>query len=287
MKQFITVVIFSIPTLIMGQEYLLEFDRFNAVYNFDWRGLEATDEYEVKRVFVEFVESNELLSSERRMLEMMEKKLRFSIKAVDLNNDQQTDIIYQGPHGGEGSLIHIFIQSNATFEKVFTVRQGIVKVSWKGELLDRLYICDWGCCDDPTLTNSVYQVSYSDNRLHFQLIWESVELEEFLTKPKTYFDKPKRFEILNVEYKLRANPFIDNTTENHHLKITGNTIGILKKGFQGTAYASSEDETGRTWWYVLVDRKYELKDAYINYPYHEFKPYLIGWISSRYVKELK
>jgi len=216
---------------------------------------------------------------------LQEREFRFELRAVDLNNDGLTDIVYQGPYAGEGSVAHIFMHTQSGFQKALTVQQGIMKVEWRDERVDKLYVKNWGCCADPTLTHSVYQVTYFENTPTFKMVWKSVELTSFITKPKSTFD-PIRFEITNEQYKLRANPWIDNETANEYLEISGNTIGILKRGFKGTAYASVEDKTGRVWWYVLIDREHELLDAYVNYEYHEFKPHLIGWISSRYVKKL-
>jgi hypothetical protein len=287
-KYFISLFFFGLilaPTLLYAQDYQLIFDRYNPEYSFEWSGYEVMEEYEVKLKFVEFVESKGLLKDERKAFENREEEFRFSIRAVDLNDDNLADIIYQGPYMGEGSIVYIFIQTNSGFEKVFTTQQGIVAVDWQDEKINKLYVKNWGCCADPNLTNSVYQVSYLNSVPTFNLIWQSVELRSFVTKPKQTI-LPIRFEIINEEYRLRANPWIDDITENRFQGITGNTIGILKSGMKGTAYAVAEDESGRVWWYVLIDKEYELDNAYINYEYHEFKPYLLGWISSRYVKEI-
>lgn len=283
--KLISLLVLLIPTLSFGQNYLEVFDRYDPFYSFEWNGFEAKDEYEVEQKFVEFAETNGLLENILKALEITKKQLRYQINAVDINNDKIADIIYQGPHMGEGSVVHIFLQTKSGFENIFTTYQGIVTVDWNGELLDKLYVRDWGCCADPNLTNMVYQVSYSNSTPTFKLIWESVELRSFVTKPKSTFS-PKRFEITLEQYKLRANPWIDDVTTNEFLGITGNTIGILEQGFKGTAYAQSVDETGRIWWYVLVDKEHELKDTYINYEAHESKPHLIGWISSRFIDEL-
>jgi len=136
------------------------------------------------------------------------------------------------------------------------------------------------------LSNSVYKLNYVNKIPSADLIWQSIELEEFIVKPKGYFDVPKRFEIVNEQYKLRAQPIIDNTTEYYQLELTGNTIGILKQKFRGTAYASSVDSTGRVWWYVIIDKEFEVENSYIDYQYYENRPHLIGWISSRYIREL-
>ncbi|WP_024772644.1 hypothetical protein [Aquimarina macrocephali] len=286
MQKSVLIILLIIFNLTFGQDFLIEFDRYNPIYTFKWDGYEVPNHYEVKLEFIKYIDSNKLLEEEKRALEMMDTQLRFEIRAVDLNNDKLADIIYQGPYTGEGSVVYIFIQTESGFQKVFTTQQGIMKVDWKGEHLDKLYVKDWGCCADPNLTNSVYQASYSGSIPSFKLIWKSVELRSFITKPKHTFT-PKRFEIVNQKYKFRANPWIDDKTVNEFLGITGNTIGILKKGYKGTAYASHEDDTGRIWWYVLIDREHELENTYINYKHHRFKPHLIGWISSRFIKEIK
>jgi hypothetical protein len=170
------------------------------------------------------------------MLQLQEKELRYSIKSVDFNNDAISDIIYSGPWGGEGNIVHFFIRYDSGFQNIFTLKQGITKVVWKNNLIDKIYAHDWGCCADPTLKNQVYNVTYANNIPQFELIWESIELEEFIVKPKNYWEKPKRFEISNELYKFRGQPYIDDTTQNYHLNITGNTIGLLEKGFRGSAY---------------------------------------------------
>lgn len=286
MKHLLATFLLIVPALVYGQDYLPEFDKYSAEYNFDWRGFESQDKYETIAAFTGFIEQNGLLETERQMLKLLKSNLVNSLKAVDINNDSLTDIIYFGPHEGEGVLVHIFIQENRGFRKVFTTSQGIVKVLWADGRIDKLLVHDWGCCADRTLSNFVYQAKYTDNIPTFSLVWQSIELTNFLTKPKHYFETPIRFGITAENYNLRANPFIDDTTENHLLEIKGNSIGILKKGFKGTAYASTEDNTGRIWWYVIIDKEFEVEQAYIHYPYYKFKPHLVGWISNRYVVEL-
>lgn len=284
-KNFVVWIILIIPALTFAQNYQIIFDRYNPEYSFEWSGYEVSDEYSIKRKFVEFVEYKGLLKEERNALENTDGELRFSIRAVDLNDDNLADIIYQGPHMGEGAIVHIFLQTETGFKNVFTTQQGIVAVDWQDEKIDKLYVKNWGCCADPNLTNSVYEVSSLNSEPKFNLIWKSVELRSFVTKPKQSI-RPIRFEIINEDYKLRANPWLDDLTKNEILGITGNTIGVLSSGTKGTAYAAAEDETGRVWWYVLIDKEYEMEDTYINYEYHESKPYLLGWISSRYVKQV-
>lgn len=277
-----TVIVFS----SFSQEYLLEFDKYNAITRFDWRGLESTDEDSVKNDFLNYVEQNNLMVDEKMSLKLMDKSLRHSIKALDINDDNIADIIYQGPYGGEGEVVYFYLNDGFSFKNVLDFRQGIAKVVWDGDLIDKIFVRDWGCCADPNLTNSVYKVNYSNMIPNAELIWQSIELEEFTTKPKGYFDSPKRFEIVNEQYKLRAQPRIDNTINNYHLHSTGNSIGILKEKYRGTAYASSTDSTGRIWWYVIIDKEFEVEDSYIDYQYYENQPHLVGWISSRYIKEL-
>lgn len=287
MKYILLIIIINSPFIVQSQSYLVEFDKYNSTYDFDWRGLESKDEYDNKLKFVEFVETNNLMTTEIMMLKHQKKKLIHTLKSVDINNDNLSDIIYSGPSAGEGNIVTFFIKNRSGYQSVFTLMQGIVKIEWKNNMMDKIYSHDWGCCADQTLTNHVYQVNYSNTIPKLEKIWESVELEEFTTKPKNYWDSPKRFEITNEIYKLRGQPYIDNETENSNIEITGNTIGILEKGFKGTAYASSVDETGRIWWYVTIDSNYQTQDSYTNYSYKDYKPYLVGWISSRYISEIK
>jgi len=132
-----------------GQDYLLEFDKYNAISRFDWRGLEATDKDSIKNEFLKYVEQNNLLESEKMSLSLMEKSLKHSLKAVDINDDNLTDIIYQGPHGGEGDQVYFYINQATTFKNVITFQQGIIKVVWDGNLIDKIFVRDWGCCADP------------------------------------------------------------------------------------------------------------------------------------------
>jgi len=285
--KYILIFLLIIPILSYSQSYLVEFDNYNSTYDFDWRGFESIDSYNNKLKFIEFTKQNNLLKNERMMIRQKDSKLINHLVSVDINNDNLSDIIYSGPSAGEGNIVTFFIQHESNYKIIFTLMQGIIKIKWRNNLIYKIYAHDWGCCADQTLTNTIYQVKYSDKTPKITKIWESVELEEFTAKPKSYWDMPRRFEITNEIYRLRGQPFIDNETNNYNLDIKGNTIGILKNGYKGTAYASTVDETGRIWWYVTIDSNYEVEDSYVNYEYRDYKPYLIGWISSRFIKEIK
>ncbi len=205
MKRIFTILLVISPLFSFAQNYLKEFDQYNPYYVFDWNGFESSDHHEIKERFIEFTVSSHLLEEEKQALALAGTELRFHLRALDLNDDGLSDIIYQGPYMGEGLVVHLFIQTKSGYENIFSFGQGIVKVLWKDNKLDKLLVHDWGCCADPILTNYVFQVSYEGNIHGFELIWKSVELESLITKPKSYSES-RRFEVVNEAYKLRANP---------------------------------------------------------------------------------
>jgi hypothetical protein len=59
--KYLLLFLINIPILSMSQSYLVEFDKYNSTYDFNWRGFESADEYENKSKFIEFVKINNFL----------------------------------------------------------------------------------------------------------------------------------------------------------------------------------------------------------------------------------
>ena len=264
----------------IAQNYIEQFDGYRK-----WSGLEDHD-FELEKRFDSHCRENSLLVDEFGMIEASNENTWNYLTTVDLNDDTLLDIVYSGPSGGEASIVHFFIQTESEFIKVFEVMQGIAKIEWKGELLHKIYSQDWGCCAETQLFNSVFQVTYNENNLpKFQKIYQSVELQDVLRKPKSYFKKPIRFKVESDGYKLRFQPKIDDETEFYSVDAVGNTIGTLRKGSTGTAYASKDDKTGRIWWYVAIDPQFEISGDLLSRTF-EYPTHVIGWLSSRYVSAI-
>jgi len=281
MKLTFTILTFFIVLQANSQNYIRTIDNFDP-----WSGQTKYD-YELLSRFDKYCRANNLLNGSLAMIDARGDKSWNFTKAVDLNNDGLQDVIYSGPSGGEPSIVYFFIQTNSGFEEVFEAMQGIEKVIWNGQLLDKVFTSDWGCCAAFHLINSVYEVKYNQqNKPNFTKVFQTIEVGDELTKPKSYFSDPIEFTVDNEGYKLRLTPQIDDTTEYQWIEITGNTIATLKQGTRGTALASQTDETGRVWWYVSIDLDDNVQNCILRNT-DEFPTKVIGWISSRYVTQIE
>lgn len=279
MKQILLYILILISFNSYSQDDTRTFDELD-----EWAG-QAKYEYELLKRFDKYCRENNLLTSSLSMIDADSENSWDYMKSVDLNNDGLYDVVYSGPNGGESNIVYFFIQTNSGFEKVFEAMQGVNKVTWSGELLDKVLISDWGCCAEIHLINSVFEVDYDNqNKPVFTKIYQTIEVDEYLVKPKHFFKEPIEFEVDNEDYKLRLSPLIDDTTNCQWLDLAGNTIATLRTGTQGIALASKTDETGRTWWYVAIEQNENVKTSILpttDYPSTK----IIGWLSSRYVTE--
>ncbi len=280
MKIIITILIIFSAFRSFSQNYIEKID------NFDVWGGQLKYDYKLLSRFDKYCRSNGLLSGPFSMIDNRGDNSWNYTRAVDINNDGLQDVIYNGPSGGEPNIVYFFIQTNSGFEQVFDVMQQIKKVAWDGGLLSKVYTSDHGCCAAFHLINSIFDVKYNGQTPIFIKIFQTIEVNNELTKPKNYFPKPIEFKVNNEGYKLRLTPLINDTTEYHWLEITGNTIATLKHGTKGTALASQADDTGRVWWYVAIDLDENVQNCILpNTDYFPTK--VIGWISSRYVTKIE
>jgi hypothetical protein len=217
-------------------------------------------------------------------LDSLRKRLHF----IDLNNDGLNDVLFEGENGGEATQVCIFICTGEHYKNVFSGFEGIAKMEWKDRKLSRLYIDNWGCCDEYLYYHEIYNVSYDKSNLPgFKKGSPGLSIQNG-KNPDSLLEKPFRFEVQNKGYKIRTSPAIDDISlqpwdDQPKAIVTGNCIGKLSKGTSGTAFARMIDKTGREWLFVQIDEAYFPKNNIIflddNQPTK-----LIGWISSRYIK---
>jgi hypothetical protein len=211
---------------------------------------------------------------------------------LDLNGDGINDVVFDGESDGEPREIEVFINHGGNYKNVFSVIQGIVQMDWQGGRLSRLFIRDWGCCDDYLEFHKIYSVNYDErNNPSFNQIYQSAVIFEAAV-PDSIFETPLRFEVLNASYNIRSAPKKDDSSFQHwnndgeKRRGNGNTIGKLVKGTRGMALGKTSDISGREWLYVEVDEEYLMVNDII-YSENKFPTKLKGWISSRYVKMLQ
>ena len=213
-----------------------------------------------------------------------------SLHVVDFNGDGLNDIVFNGFLGGEAEHIIIFINTGQSFAKIFNEIQKFHKIVFENGRIQKMYIQDGGCCCEYLLTNKIFNVDYSSDLPKINLISQMQYLNNSVEKyPSSYFNKAIKFEVLNDKYNIRFSPVIDDTIQVGYCGElqNGNSLGKIKSGSIGYALAEKADTTGRTWWFVALHPNSEIYEE-IYYD-DNIKPnsYKLGWISSRYVKEIK
>ena len=256
---------------------------------FDWTSIEKENQ-ELKTTFIqnhpkefEYYRLNDEYTPDLSDLET-------HLHIVDFNGDGLDDVIFHGESGGEAKEIIIFINKGQSFAKILTEYQEIYKIVFENGKVQKLYIQDGGCCCEYILTNKIFGVDYSDVLPKINLINQMQYLNNSIEEyPSSYLEKPIKFEVLNDKYNIRFSPVIDDTTEIWYCgePKNGNFLGEIKSGAIGYALAKKVDLTGRIWWFVALHPNSEIYES-IYYD-DDIRPnsYKLGWISSRFVKEIK
>ncbi len=193
---------------------------------------------------------------------------------IDINNDGDKDVIYQGPTGGEPNMTVIFLKQDKNYLEVFRQYQDIFEIEFMDEKLNRLALTNPGCCADPQVVDYFYSVSYNDNKPTFKLERTIGYLSGY-EKPKNNFSQEKSFTITQDNAKLR-NECYELDTEHPYYGESGNILTTYKKGSTGRAFAE-KNENGVFWLYVLMDKKSKFDKNY--FPTFKEQPIeLYGWI---------
>ena len=95
-----------------------------------------------------------------------------------------------------------------------------------------------------------------------------------------------KFKVVNDKYTLRATPEIKNEFPISDYYEKGNLICELTKGDIGYAIASKTDETGRIWWFCIVESNIEKDDTFYHIRKNHSNEKWFGWISSRFVETI-
>ena len=88
-----------------------------------------------------------------------------------------------------------------------------------------------------------------------------------------------KIEVLNSPYYLRATPEIINDEFHYHYE-KGNIIAEFSKGDTGYALDQRTDNTGRVWYFVIMNPPQG--NGFHNYDIDRHEKWL-GWMSSRFL----
>src|SRR4249920_1191110 len=134
-------------------------------------------------------------------------------------------------------------------------------MDWEADRLSRIYIRDWGCCDEYLEVQKIYDVHYDKtNYPTFEQVYQSVVIY-LAPLPDSMLKIPIQFEVLNQAYNIRSAPIKDDTSYQHwnndggSSTYTGNVVGKIVKGARGMALAKTVDNSGREWLYVEIDKE--------------------------------
>jgi hypothetical protein len=182
-------------------------------------------------------------------------------KVADLNNDNKLDIYYSGYlDGASDSYAYVFINTPNGFIKAFQDMPGLFLHSvYKNQKLFGLIYCYEGFHGSGIELCRIGLLSFdSSGNKNVKVLIKYPNLTKI---PEQYFDKEIQFTVKNEKYYLRSELGEVNGSFN------GEILYTYTKGDKGKAFAEETDETGRIWWFVIMDNG------------------IAGWMSSRFLEK--
>ena len=204
-----------------------------------------------------------------------------SFHAIHLNSDSLIDFIYEGYQGGESSLVSILLNQNGKFVVQEEKSGRILNIEKLAPSMGLLINFEqYGCCDDPSNWIQTWVIRGSRSRIVIDKTPRIYYLKG--TRIPDCFTINSRFEVVNKPYTLRCTPQIIDDPEIIHNYDRGNIVAEFGTGDSGTALASYEDETGRVWWFVVMEKP-KHQDVFHNFKIFRNERWA-GWMSSRYLQ---
>ncbi len=203
---------------------------------------------------------------------------------IDIDNDNDLDLIYDGWSGSEPMMVNIYLNRKGHFSLIFRQYMNINEIEMENNELQRMVIHDPGCCLAIMENWYTYHFNSKRDSVDFWLV-DYFTYHNETPKPEILFDKEIKFKVVNSTYHLRITPEIDNESFYFPDDSNGNQIMTYTTGEFGYALAEKCDSTGRVWWYVAMDNK-EKRHSNVKDP-AAFSPKYVGWMSSRYLKTIK
>jgi hypothetical protein len=201
---------------------------------------------------------------------------------IDIDNDGDLDLIFNGWSGSADSDVEIFMNINNNFKKVFAESSYVENIVFNNHKFKQIKIYDPGCCGAFDAHEYTFDFKLEKDSLQYWLV-EHLKNHNSFAEPVKINDSI-RFEVTNDRYYLRITPEID-TVQYFYPSDKGNIYEIYETGNKGTAIAEQIDKTGGIWSCVIMDN---LKDRkYRTANNDDFSPRIKGWMSSKYLRRIK
>jgi hypothetical protein len=201
---------------------------------------------------------------------------------IDLNNDKRLDIIYSGTTGAAADFVVFLINDEKGYRVLYEEYTNLRELEFKNNRLIGYTILDLGCCAEYRRLEIKYRINDDLSKTHIYTR-ATTSYTEF---PKVYFSKPIKFIVVNEIYKMRSSPFVDDTSRVIYDTIS-NVVSTYIKGSTGYAWAEKRDNTDRVWWFVEMEPCKNQINSMLNYISDSLPMRNLGWMSSRYLKEIK
>jgi hypothetical protein len=115
-----------------------------------------------------------------------------------------------------------------------------------------------------------YQTLFNDQSFNWGKIQVDIDTESKHAFIKQLLQKPAFARIANISYELLLNDF--------------HFLAIYSKGSTGTAIAKHIDQSGRLWWFVVMDHYKKPSRSLFAPRNHNMISYKsTGWMSSRFL----
>lgn len=267
--------------LIELSSFSQDFNHFDFEKRFDWSSYE--------HVSAEILKSNFKVLKEKpypELKHLLDNKDKFHL--VDIDNDQVNEVIYNGWNGGEGEMVVIFKLSKNQLVEVQNF-YGRILAKRKNEMNQtQLLVLDYSCCAGYVDHLQTFDFNPKTNLFEIQSALAKINHTDI---PEVWLE-PFRFEIQKTPYNLRYSPEILKVAVQDspfYDPIKGENIAaIFQAGDKGTVYAESTDNSGRVWWFVVMDEMPKSGEVIYYDGNNDFKNYQpIGWMSSKFLKELE
>ncbi len=220
----------------------------------------------------------------------------FTIKRIDLDNDNDLDYIFS--YGcGEQNCLRIYLNKRGTYEKVvneFGLESFYITDSKNGEISQLVLnsVTNHCCGESPfgSYRDFIFvndQVTVKNNYIIYNHQYYNDEDNYRLTLiPETFLDKAYEVSITIDNYNVRFSADLDTHNAMFTCPDSTNIIAKLIEGSNATVIAEykGNDYEERTWLYVEIPDEsiYENEcSSPISYGFKNQK--LRGWISDKYV----